>query len=264
MRLLRRRVPPPKMTKSLYTVYLIEVYSIKLRASANSIDCYWAFHTLVSTMLVLFSFYLSKLWVWYIFCIINYQNAKTWSQWNFPNWKSHYCWEVGGLKQKLIAQHHGISPSAVCKIKYKFIRTGDVNNLPRSGRPKVTTDADRYAREILEPHVLPVAGAIDPERFVLVDDNARPHRAHRADSFLEDHGISRMDWSACSPDMNPIENVWGLLKRKISRLLRPEDTIQDLENALIREWNDLLQDHIDKCVLSMRRRTDACVRAMGS
>ena len=125
-------------------------------------------------------------------------------------------------------------------------------------------NSDRYAREILEPHVLPVAGAIDPERFVLVDDNARPHRAHRVDSFLEDHGISRMDWRACSPDMNPIENVWGLLKRKISRLIRPEDTIQDFENALIRDLKDLPQDYIDKCVLSMRRRTDACVRAMGS
>ena len=47
-----------------------------------------------------------------------------------------------GLKQKLIAQQHGISPSAVSKIKYKFIRTADVKNLPRSGRPKVTTDAE--------------------------------------------------------------------------------------------------------------------------
>ena len=119
-------------------------------------------------------------------------------------------------------------------------------------------------REILEPHVLPVAGAIDPERFVLVDDNARPHRAHRVDTFLEDHGIERMDWPAKSPDMNPIENVWGLLKRRISRRIRPEDTLQDLEDALIEEWNDLPQAYLGKCVLSMRRRTEACVRSMGS
>ena len=68
----------------------------------------------------------------------------------------------GCLKQKHISQQHGISPSALHKIKYKIIRTGDVKNLPRSGKPKVTTDAVRYAREILEPHVLPVAGAMDP------------------------------------------------------------------------------------------------------
>ena len=142
--------------------------------------------------------------------------------------------------------------------------------MPRhGGRPELVIirgnlNLDRYARKILEPHVLPVAGAMDPERFVLVEDNARPHRAHRVDSVLENHGISRMDRPVCSPDMNPIENVCGLLKRNISRLILPEDTIQDLENALIREWDDLPQDYIDKCVLSLRRRTDACVRAMGS
>ena len=105
-------------------------------------------------------------------------------------------------------------------------------------------------REILEPHVLPVAGAIDRERFVLVEDNARPHRAHRVDTFLEDHGIERMEWPAKSPDMNPIENVWGLLKRRISRRIRPDDILQDLEDALIEEWNDLPQAYLDKCVLS--------------
>ena len=35
-----------------------------------------------------------------------------------------------GLKQKLIAQQHGISPSAVSKIKYKFIRIGDIGIEP--------------------------------------------------------------------------------------------------------------------------------------
>ena len=47
-----------------------------------------------------------------------------------------------GLKQRVIAQQHGITRSTVSKIKLKFIRTGDVKNQSRSGRPKVTTDAE--------------------------------------------------------------------------------------------------------------------------
>ena len=35
-----------------------------------------------------------------------------------------------GLKQRVIAQQHGITQSAVSKIKLKFIRTGDVKNKP--------------------------------------------------------------------------------------------------------------------------------------
>ena len=48
----------------------------------------------------------------------------------------------------------------------------------------------------MEPNVLPVAGAIDPRRFVLADDKARPHGAHTVDNFMEDHGIEPMDWPA--------------------------------------------------------------------
>ena len=50
-----------------------------------------------------------------------------------------------GMKQRDIAIQHGINQSTVSKIKHKFIRTGDIKNMPRSGRPKVTTvQEDRY------------------------------------------------------------------------------------------------------------------------
>ncbi|GFW31472.1 transposable element Tcb2 transposase [Trichonephila clavipes] len=52
--------------------------------------------------------------------------------------------------------------------------------------------------------------------FILMDDNYRPHRAILVEDFLFEEGIVRMEWSACSPDMNTIEHVWdalGSLKR---------------------------------------------------
>ena len=109
-------------------------------------------------------------------------------------------------------------------------------------------NSDRYVREILENHALQVAGAIDPERFVLVDDNEHPNRVHTVNNFFEDHGLERMDWPEKSPDMIRIEIVWDLFKRRISRRIRPEDTLQDLENSLVEEWNDLPQGYLDKCV----------------
>ncbi|GFY30553.1 transposable element Tcb2 transposase [Trichonephila clavipes] len=73
----------------------------------------------------------------------------------------------------------------------------------------------RYADEILRPHVIPYAGAIR-DSFVFQDDNARPHRARLVENMLEAETIQRMEWPVCSPDLNPIQHVWDMLRRRIA------------------------------------------------
>ena len=67
--------------------------------------------------------------------------------------------------------------------------------------------AARYLDTILRPHVRPYAGAIGPDNFVLVDDNALPHRGRVVNAFLDNEGIQRIDWPPKSPDSNPIERL---------------------------------------------------------
>ncbi|GFU78090.1 transposable element Tcb2 transposase [Trichonephila clavipes] len=64
-----------------------------------------------------------------------------------------------------------------------------------------TLTGRRYADEILRPHVIPYAGAIG-NSFVFQDDNARPHRARLVENMLEAETIQRMEFPACSPDLN--------------------------------------------------------------
>ncbi|GFY09146.1 transposable element Tcb2 transposase [Trichonephila clavipes] len=64
----------------------------------------------------------------------------------------------------------------------------------------------RYRDEIPRPIVDTYAAEIGDD-FTLMDDNCRPHRANLVEDFLFEEGIVRMEWLACSPDMNPIEPV---------------------------------------------------------
>ncbi|GFX39981.1 transposable element Tcb2 transposase [Trichonephila clavipes] len=94
--------------------------------------------------------------------------------------------------------------------------------------------ARRYRDEILRPIVVPYAAAIRDD-FILMDDNSRPHRANLMEDFLFEEGIVRMEWPACSPDMNLIEHVWDALGRRVAGLQPPPQTIQELERALLEE-----------------------------
>ncbi|GFS54842.1 transposable element Tc3 transposase [Trichonephila clavipes] len=52
-----------------------------------------------------------------------------------------------------------------------------------------------------------------------MDDNARPHRTLAVEELLESEDITRMDWPAYSPDLNPIEHVGDALGRRIAARL---------------------------------------------
>ncbi|GFX79030.1 transposable element Tcb1 transposase [Trichonephila clavipes] len=111
-------------------------------------------------------------------------------------------------------------------------------------------DGPRYIDEVLLPHVRLFRGAVG-DKFVFMDDNAACHRTLTVQDCLDSEGIQRLVWSARSPDLNPIENVWDALGRQVAGRNYPPTNKNTLIRALIEERDKLPQQLLDNVVQSM-------------
>eukprot|EP00117_Sycon_ciliatum_P034615 scpid12702/ scgid26386/ Transposable element Tcb1 transposase; Transposable element Barney transposase len=95
-------------------------------------------------------------------------------------------------------------------------------------------------------------------------DNATSHTSAQAQQDLLDSGVPNILFQPpCSPDMNPIENVWALLKKRIipHRCENADQLVQALHLEL--EWDSLGPDTVSPYVESMPRRVEALIEADG-
>ncbi|GFW22191.1 transposable element Tc3 transposase [Trichonephila clavipes] len=120
----------------------------------------------------------------------------------------------------------------------------------------------RYRDEILDQYVRPYAAAIAND-FILMDDNARPHRARIVEEYLDDHGLERMEWPARSPDLNPIEHLWDYLGREVAALNPPPRSLHELKRGLLCVWSSLPIPVSDNLINSMGNRCRQCIQVRG-
>ncbi len=127
---------------------------------------------------------------------------------------------------------------------------------------KSTVKAAIY-QEILEHFMLPSADKLygDAE-FIFQQDLAPAHTAKGTKSWFNDHGVTVLDWPANSADLNPIENLWGIVKRKM-RDTRPNNA-DELKATVKETWASIPPQQCHKLITSMPRRIEAVIKAKGA
>ena len=78
-------------------------------------------------------------------------------------------------------------------------------------------------------------------RPVYIDDNARFHHSRAVTAYFQGNAIETLPWPARSPDLNPLEHVWDILRRQTQKMDPPPQTLDELEAALHREWRPFIK-----------------------
>jgi len=53
------------------------------------------------------------------------------------------------------------------------------------------------------------------KNWIFQQDNAPIHASKETKTWLDLKKINLLEWPAYSPDLNPIENVWGIMARRV-------------------------------------------------
>lgn len=142
---------------------------------------------------------------------------------------------------------------------------GCFNYHGKSNLAIITDRLNQYDYQmILGKHLLPFMNDFSGDKPILQQDNCRCHVARSTLQWLQDRNIDVMSWPPYSPDLNPIENLWGILARRVYANGKQYESISELEREVFRCWEEIDNSVLLALVNSMPNRIYKVIYSHGS
>ncbi|WP_461043421.1 transposase, partial [Streptomyces sundarbansensis] len=102
------------------------------------------------------------------------------------------------------------------------------------------------------------------EQLLFQHDNDPKHTVKAVREYLNEQNYEVLEWPAHSPDLNPIEHMWALFKRKLNEYESPPKGVQELYERVVDIWyNQITREDRLKVIDSMPDRIQAVIKAKG-
>lgn len=123
-------------------------------------------------------------------------------------------------------------------------------------------NAEKY-QELLEYVLDQYGDEIGGPDLIFQHDNAAIHRAKTIKSWFERIKVEVLPWPSRSPDLNPIENLWGILARKVYANGEQYSNESELKNGIREAWTQIKSETLQKLVETMPRRIFEVIKNKG-
>lgn len=125
-----------------------------------------------------------------------------------------------------------------------------------------TVNTIKY-QDILEHHLLPSISTLKTEDdcFTFQQDGASCHTAKRNMSWLREHNIPVLSWPANSPDLSPIETLWGKMKKELRT--NPAKNLRELKQKIQEVWDGITPEFCYNLVETLPSRIAAVIKNKG-
>jgi transposase len=117
---------------------------------------------------------------------------------------------------------------------------------------------NRWYQEILNEYLIKPSVHVEHE---ILQDGAKPHTAEATWEFIDDSGIEMRQNPPYSPELNPIEKVWGWLKGKLNQ--HCSQNLDELKQLIEQYWENFAQTAIRKWIAHNKPVVNQIVMAGG-
>ncbi|XP_065684059.1 transposable element Tcb1 transposase isoform X1 [Hydra vulgaris] len=126
-----------------------------------------------------------------------------------------------------------------------------------------TMNQDKYIK-VLESRLVPqIREWYGSDFWIFQQDSAPCHKSKKVMTWFQQNAVQVLPWPGNSPDMNPIENLWDILKNEIHQI--PITTKSQLIERLIHVWfhSTKIKFLCKSLIESMPHRVKALILAKG-
>ena len=118
--------------------------------------------------------------------------------------------------------------------------------------------------QMLTENLLPFMDNNEHLELVFQQDNAAIHASRETKTQFENNDVKVLNWPACFPDMNPMENLWGILVCIIYADNKQYNFVQELKTTILQVWCEIDLDTISKLITSMRSHVSDLIKMNGA